>query len=421
MKKLYYICKFEFTRLLSNWQKTLKLFLIPAAVMLAALYLFPMLVNYLSTGSLGRTSVLVSNAPDSFMDYVDDLNVDTIYTFKEVDEKDVNSKKEIEEYIKTGNLVVVFDDNYEKEVIEYYEDLTKYYENYEPDQITPVKMFPKNKAEVNVYYKEDSTFESRALQLEGDILEKYIEDYPDLAEIDTSKIPKDSVNNNSFNPIMKVLLNRVQANLRAGKLIPQIIVLMMYYCIYSLSLDIFAGDRERGFLTKLMMAPISSKTIIWGKLITIEIMALISSVIIFFMMFLASWLNFSNDALSLLPFGMLMLPMQLLKMLVVCVTSGMTMVALCCWIIFELQRPEDITINLQFPLATILIELFVFMFKPGTPIAIEYALPIHNAIVSMQTIMLSNDNPLNILMTVLFNILYTSLIIRAVLKKEELL
>lgn len=387
--------------------------------MLVALYLFPVLVNYLSTGSLGRTTVLVSNAPESFMDYADSLNMGTIYSFKEIADDEVDTKNEIEAHISKGEMVVTFNDTYEKDVEQYYDKLGKFFQEYEPDRVIKGKMYPSSNAEIKIYFKEDATFSTRSEQLKQDVIDKYVDAYPDLAGIDTSLIPKDNIDTNSFNPVNKILMNRVVANLRAARIIPQIMVLMIYYTVYSLALDIFAGDRERGFFTKLLMSPISPRTIIWGKLLTIEAMAIVSSVLMFFMMFLASWLNFSNDALSLLPFGMLMLPGQLLKIAAICISSAMVMIALCVWIIFDLQKPEDITVNLQLPLATILIELFIFMIRPGNPVGIEYVLPIHNGMAAIYSIMLSTDTVATTLVTVLLNVLYTVLMLSQVLKKEE--
>lgn len=422
MKKLFYIVKFEIMRFVTNWKKTLRMFLIPAVVMLLALYLFPILVNYLTTGSLGRTTVVLYNAPETFLDYADGLNMGTIYKFEEAsDEIDELSEKKIEEHISKGEMAVVFDKTYEEGVRIYYDKLEKYFSNYDPDTIIEASEYPVCHASVDIYYKEDSTYSTRSQQLEEDVIQKFVDAYPDLVGLDTSGIPDSNIETNGFNPIGKILTNRIQANLRAGAIIPQIMVLMLYYCVYALSLDVFAGDRERGFLTKLIMTPVSSRTIIWGKLITVGFMAVFSSIVIYFIMFLASWLNFRNDALSLIPFGMLMLPGQLIKMLLVCATSAMMMIALCVWIIFDLQKPEDITVNLQLPLATILIELFVFLFTSTfrIPTAVEFLLPIHNGIQAISSIMLSEDTPTYLILACLSNILYTTIILAIVLKKED--
>lgn len=421
LRQLFIICKFEILRLIANWKRTLKLFLVPAVVMLVALYAFPMLVNYMTTGSLGRTMVYVINAPDEFQNYADSLNMGTTYKFITPEAKDIPSDQKLEEMISKGTIVVYFPDNYKEQISKYYDTLGNFYDNYEPDRILSKDEFPKSTAEIVIGYKGDSTFETRAMQLQSDVIDKFVDAYPELAKIDTTDIPDSFIETNGFNPILKIITNRSHANNGAARIVPQILVLMLYYSIYSLSLDVFAGDRERGFLNKMLLSPVSSKNIIWGKLISVLCVSIFSSLIMFFMIFLASWLNFSNDALSFLPFGFLLLPGQMIRLMLVAISEAMVMTALCAWVVFDLSKPEDITINLQMPLVIILAELFIMMFTSGKPFFLEYIVPIHNSMAAMQSIIYSTDNPFMIIVTVLINLLLTSLILREILKKEEFL
>ena len=67
MRYAFIILKWEIQKILSSWKKTMAVFLIPAAVMVFAINLFPKLLTYLSTGSLGSQRVIVIDAPESFM------------------------------------------------------------------------------------------------------------------------------------------------------------------------------------------------------------------------------------------------------------------------------------------------------------------------------------------------------------------
>lgn len=421
LKQLYIICKFEILRLIANWRRTLKLFLVPAIVMLVALYAFPMLVNYITTGSLGRTVVYVLNAPDEFADYADGLNMGTTYKFVTPDASEVPSNNELKKMISKGTIVVTFPENYKEKVENYYTNLGEFYDNYDPDRILTNDEYPGATARIKIMYNGDSTFETRAMQLQNDVISKFVDAYPDLADVDTSEVTEGYLDTNGFNPILKIIKNRAQANNGAARIVPQILILMLYYSIYSLSLDVFAGDRERGFLNKMLLAPISSKNIIWGKLISVLCVSVFSSFIMFFMIFLASWLNFSNDALSFLPFGFLLLPGQMIKILIIVISEAMLMTSLCAWIVFDLTKPEDTTINLQLPLVLILAELFIMMFTSGNPFFLEYIVPIHNSMAAIQAIIYSTDNLGLDIIAVLINILLTSLVLREILKKEEFL
>lgn len=424
MRKMLCIVKFEIMRLVSDWRKTLSMIFVPAIVMLLTFYLFPAVVNYLNTGSLGRTKVMVVNAPNEFTSYLERYKFNTVYKFIEVDSEDYDSKKEILDGVDKGNIIMIFKDEYEARVKDYYQDLEEFYSIYTVEG-TSINILdddsieaPTSSAKIDVIFKNDFTYSARATQLEDYMLKDFIDSYPDAVGANTSDIPDSHTSINSFNPIGKVIENRAYANERAARIIPQLIILILYYCIYSLSFDIFAGDRDRGFLRRLIMCPVSSKAIIGGKIITSALFSLFSSVVIFFIMIFASWLNISNDALSLLPFGVLILPKQFIKILLVCFSSSLMMITLTAWMIFDLTKPEETTVNLQFPLAIILVDMFIFMFRSIETMWFEYLLPIHNAITSIQSIILNTDNTLTIATTVIANLLFTALILHIIFKKE---
>ena len=51
MRHIVTIYRWELQRIFSNWRKTATLFLLPAVILTIALNIFPLLMNYLSTGS----------------------------------------------------------------------------------------------------------------------------------------------------------------------------------------------------------------------------------------------------------------------------------------------------------------------------------------------------------------------------------
>ena len=52
MRHTFTIFRWEIKKILNNWRRTLVVFLLPAVIMLVALNVFPLLINYLSTGHL---------------------------------------------------------------------------------------------------------------------------------------------------------------------------------------------------------------------------------------------------------------------------------------------------------------------------------------------------------------------------------
>ena len=72
MSKILTIFMWEIRKLFSSWRRTFTLFLLPAIFLVGMLNLFPVLINYMTTGSLNKQPVMVVNAPDSFRDYLDE-------------------------------------------------------------------------------------------------------------------------------------------------------------------------------------------------------------------------------------------------------------------------------------------------------------------------------------------------------------
>ena len=66
MKSMIVLFRWECRRILSNWRQTMAIFLVPSLVLLLALYLFPVLVDYISTGNVGKASIVLV-APDDYM------------------------------------------------------------------------------------------------------------------------------------------------------------------------------------------------------------------------------------------------------------------------------------------------------------------------------------------------------------------
>ena len=96
MNKILTIFMWEIRKLFSSWRRTFTLFLLPAIFLVGMLNLFPVLINYMTTGSLNKQPVMVVNAPDSFKDYLDE-NIKTNafkYDFISTDEfKEFKSDK----------------------------------------------------------------------------------------------------------------------------------------------------------------------------------------------------------------------------------------------------------------------------------------------------------------------------------------
>lgn len=410
MRKILGIAIWEFKKIFFNWRKALVSFLLPAILMMAALTVFPRLVDYLTTGSFGKKPILMTNPPKSFVDYIDKIDGTTDFKFQLADKSD---KKEIEDNLSNGYIYLAFSVN-DDEDSQFDNSIASYY-----TALLGGDMDANSGARIHVIYnREVFTNISRAYQLEEVVLEPYSKSLLDALGGDYVSLGKDIIEINAFNPVDKLLDYRTVANRAASAVIPGVLILLMYYCCYSLGSDMFASERDRGFWNKLMMTPVNKKSFFMGKTLAIVSIVSASAIITFIMMFFASWLNRSNDALSLLPFGMLLTPMQLVLLVLILPVTAFIMAAMVENIIFELRKMSDIIMFLQFPLVLLLFDFFLMMFRGTRPVGLEYLIPVHNSTCLMRDIFMSEEKLWHIIAVFTVNILIGIHVFNKTIRKE---
>lgn len=391
MRHILTILRWEISKIMSSWQKTLAIFLIPAAVLVGAITLFPKLLNYLSTGSAGNQKVVILNAPDSFMQF--DGRKEDLYNYVYMTDQEFDALYSSEgdipayEYVSDSKIVVVFgtmsDMPFDESVRLRYKTLMETGE----DKIS-------GDAFIDVLYNsEQFTSEIKGAQFYDDVMQPYQAYVKDLMLSEYDEYQNSSISVDDFNPITKILDHRTEANSQASRVIPGIMMILIYYCVYSLSLDMIAMEKNRGFLNKLIMTPVPAYKILAGKALAINILVTGSSFLTFLLLFISSWLNRSNDAGSLLPFGLLLMPDQLIYMLLSIPFCVFVLTGFCFLVAINLRKFEDVTANLQIVLLILLIGFFIGMFIYWSPIGLEYVIPVHNTIVLIKDILMSRVTP----------------------------
>lgn len=426
MKYVFIIFRREILKILTSWKKTVALFVIPAIVMVCALNLFPQLIKYLTTGTLGRQKVYVINAPQSFLDFPgkneDLFKYEYMEGFHPTEKMAFYDMAEsVNKRLQTGELVVLFRTLDADDTTNDFDLMVKDYFDTNAGLESLIDIEYSSFAAVEVFADSTnfSSFE-KGYQLREDVLEKYSEYLIDT--IGSSSNDSDSnvkITIDEFNPITLVLDHRSNANIISSHVVPGIIVLLMYYCVYSLSSDMFAMEKSRGFLAKLQMTPVPMGRILLGKILAIDLLTSISALCTFAFLFLSSWLNRSNDATSLLPFGMLLMPNQLLYMLLTVPATGFVMGAFCFKIIADLDKHKDIISNLQLPLVLLLVDFFIQMFTDSFTLGFEYIIPFHNTTVFIRDIFNNQDTIWGLITVIVVDLIAGTLLLKSCLKKME--
>ena len=407
----------EIRKLFSSWRRTFTLFLLPAIFLVGMLNLFPVLINYMTTGSLNKQPVMVVNAPDSFRDYLDE-NIKTNafkYEFISADEfKEFKSDKaDYHKRLHKGLLICYFyagedTNDFDGVITSYYKELSNGNAEAKSDAVVCV-----------VCDANSITSQTRAEQLRVGILKEYQGSLIDKLGGEFGITGSSLFSVDSFNPVTDFEDYRTSANTTASRVVSGVLMILMYYTTYSLVSDMLASERDRGFMDKLIMTPVSRRKIYIGKILAIDVIVSFSTLITLGLLFLSSWMNRSNDAMSLLPFGMLLTPSELLIVVLTIPVTALIMTAICVSTVFSLKNMQDITTNLQLPLIYFLGDFFLQMFRGTRPTTLEYFIPIHNAMQLISESFMAQDKLWHVLLVLLLNAGLAIAVFATTFRKEE--
>ena len=417
MRKILTFFNWEISKLFSSWRRTFTLFLLPAVFLVAMLNVFPLLINYMSTGTLIKKPVTIVNAPDSFIEYINETTDAKAfkYEFMTYDEFEefAEDKTEYRKQLRKGMIVCVFfsgdfERSFDDEIRSYYEEILK--ENTEAY----------SRASIYVGYDENSmTAYARAVQFEEGILAKYQSTLIDKLGGEYAVIGSSLFETDTFNPVTKFEDYRTVANNQASRVVSGVLMIMMYYSTYSLVIDMFASERDRGFMDKLILTPVSRRKIYAGKILAINVIVTFSTCVTMLMLFLSSWLNRNNDAMSLLPFGMLLTPGELAIVLFSIPITVLLLTAACVSTVFSIRNIQDITINLQLPLIYFLGDFFLQMFRGTRPTTIEYFIPVHNTLQLISESFMAQDKAWHVILVYMLNLGLAIAVFATTFRKEE--
>ena len=418
MKKAYVIFRWELNKIFSNWHKTVTLFLLPAVLMMLALNIFPLLINYMSTGSFSKKPIILVGTPKSFKDYVEETADANVYSYTEMTYHELalvfDKPGSMKKLLKGGTIICYFgsdrgDASFDDIVSNYYQELLK--GNSEA----------KSNAVIYLGYDGNSLSGAlRAQQFKQGVLESYQNSLIDRLGGDYASTGSNLFSTDSFNPVTKLMDNRSPADTAAARIVPGVLMIMMYYCVYSLTSDMFASEKERGFWAKLIMTPVSAMDVFAGKIMAILVIVSGATYLTALLLFFSSWFNTGNDALSLLPFGMMLTPSELLIVAVTIPVTVFTMAAACISTIFSLKKMQDITMNLQLPLIFFLGDFFLQMFRGTRPMTLEYFIPIHNSLAVIGEAYGAQEKLWHVIVAVVINIAVALIAMRTTYKKEGL-
>lgn len=311
-----------------------------------------------------RSQIKVYEAPGSFLEFWDEnkshyeLEID----FKEAELKDAK------EALKIGDLdlVIVFDMNFDDRVKDY--DMAEV------------------QAHISTFYNPTEEYSKNA---RARILSGMLEDYEMVLLTDrfgqASYATGFAVDTN--NPNNEVYDPAKAAGQGFALVFPLLIGILLFAGAMGIGMDTIAGEKERGTMTALLLAPVPRKTIALGKVIGLAIISVISASMSFIAI-LASLPN-SGDLVTggAAMEGINFTPLMAAELLLIMLSLVAIYVGLICIMSVQAKSVKEAGTYISPIYMFVMFSAFSTMFQRGEPGLYLFALPVIGNIMGIKQLL----------------------------------
>ena len=254
MREIRLICKKELSRVLTDRKMLFSVFLLPAIIMVVVMNVMTSfsknLENYVKSHA---PIVYLQNAPEGVEQYLKAYN-------EKMDLRTVDDEQKVTEEIRDGSadLWIAFPQDF-LEQIEVYKT---------GDEIPQIK----------VYYNPSEEYSQAAYEgVAGGCLEVYRQALLSERVGDMQSLTVFTVN--SDNPDMVIQDEQKAGGKALGMMLPYFVTILLFAGAMGLGTDMVAGEKERGTMASMLVAPIKRSSIVLGKVFALMIISGISSVV----------------------------------------------------------------------------------------------------------------------------------------------
>lgn len=261
------IIKKELARVFKDKKLIFTMYIMPAILMFVIYGLIGNLMSSMNNDITEHTDIVtVVNAPESFKQTVSATGYDAMASVSYTDKKSYEANKAAyEDDILNGraDLLVVFDEDFES--------VFNAYAN-KGDKIPGISVSYNNTE--NYSQKAHNVFNSLVANAYRQTLQTVR--FGDLERLEVFNVTE--------NQIVKESKKGTEF---LSMLLPYMIVLMLFSSAMSITVDAIAGEKERGTLSSMLLAPISRTEIVVGKLVALSILSTLSALVYCVSMLLA--------------------------------------------------------------------------------------------------------------------------------------
>ena len=254
MREIRLICKKELSRVLTDRKMLFSIFLLPAIIMVVVMNVMTSFSKNLENDVKSHAPIVyLQSAPEGVEQYLKAYN-------EKMDLRTMDDEQKVTEEIRDGSadLWIAFPQDF-LEQIEVYKT---------GDEIPQIK----------VYYNPSEEYSQAAYEgVAGGCLEVYRQALLSERVGDMQSLTVFTVN--SDNPDMVIQDEQKAGGKALGMMLPYFVTILLFAGAMGLGTDMVAGEKERGTMASMLVAPIKRSSIVLGKVFALMIISGISSVV----------------------------------------------------------------------------------------------------------------------------------------------
>ena len=254
MREIRLICKKELSRVLTDRKMLFSIFLLPAIIMVVVMIVMTCFSENLENDVKSHAPIVyLQSAPEGVEQYLKAYN-------EKMDLRTMDDEQKVTEEIRDGSadLWIAFPQDF-LEQIEVYKT---------GDEIPQIK----------VYYNPSEEYSQAAYEgVAGGCLEVYRQALLSERVGDMQSLTVFTVN--SDNPDMVIQDEQKAGGKALGMMLPYFVTILLFAGAMGLGTDMVAGEKERGTMASMLVAPIKRSSIVLGKVFALMIISGISSVV----------------------------------------------------------------------------------------------------------------------------------------------
>lgn len=256
MKSIKEIFNKEMARVFRDKKMVFSVFFLPVILMIGIMYLMSQMITGMEDDITKHQSVVyIQNEQASFANFLKSIDAD--YEIHNIDQTE---RKEAERKILDGEADLL---------IEFPEKMDENIANYKAGDKVP---------QIKTYYNPSEEYSNAAYkEISLEVLEVYRQSLLTERVGDLNRIAVFTVN--SDNEDMIIQDDDKASGKALGTMLPYFITILLFAGAMGIGTDMIAGEKERGTMASLLVAPIRRSSIVLGKVFALMALSGISSII----------------------------------------------------------------------------------------------------------------------------------------------